>query len=43
MWRLSQAWYGDRLDRDFTPKSRDVLQGFLDDVGLTADFWRLPG
>lgn len=43
MWRLSQAWYADRLDPGYTPKSRDVLQGFLDEVGLRDEFWLLPG
>ncbi len=43
MWRLSTAWYGDRLDPDYTPKSSEVLQSLFDVVGLRGPFWRLPG
>lgn len=42
MWKLSQAWYGDRLNASFVPRSVDATQQLLDDVGLTGDFWRLP-
>ena len=43
MWELSKPWYGDRMRLDFEPKSVADLQGLLDGVGLTGDFWRLPG
>jgi hypothetical protein len=41
MWALSQRWYGDRLDRSFTPRSITAAQHLLDDVGLTSAFWQL--
>ena len=41
MWPLSQAWYGDRLDADYTPRSLEDLQGLLTEAGLVSDFWRL--
>ncbi|HEY4610179.1 MAG TPA: hypothetical protein VIH06_13275 [Ilumatobacteraceae bacterium] len=41
MWTLSQHWYGDRLDRSYTPKTITALQQFLVKVGLTSDFWQL--
>lgn len=42
VWTLAQSWYGDRLDADFEPHSREFNQVLLDDCGLTGDFWRLP-
>jgi len=39
---LSQAWWGDRLDPDWRPHTREQNQAILDRVGLTGDFWRLP-
>ena len=41
MWTLSQAWYGDRLDATFAPRSIEATQRLLDDVGLTSAFWQL--
>jgi hypothetical protein len=43
MWALSRRWYGDRLDRAFTPRSVAASQQLLDDVGLTSPFWQLAG
>jgi hypothetical protein len=40
--RLARRWYGDRLDPDWRPRSRDRSQAILDEVGLTRPFWRLP-
>jgi hypothetical protein len=39
---LSHAWWGDRLDPDWRPHTREQNQAILDDVGLTDEFWRLP-
>jgi hypothetical protein len=39
---LAHAWWGDRLDPDWRPHTRQQNQAILDDVGLTDDFWRLP-
>jgi hypothetical protein len=43
MWRLAQAWYGDRLDPDWAPRPVAAAQELLRRCGLTGDFWRLPG
>lgn len=42
VWRLAQPWYGDRVDPDFHPHTREHNQRLLEDCGLTGDFWRLP-
>ena len=42
LWKLARAWYGDRLDPDWRPRSRDESQAVLASVGLTGDFWELP-
>ena len=41
LWRLAEAWYRDRLDPDWTPRTRDEHQAVLASVGLTGGFWRL--
>lgn len=42
VWDLAQAWYGDRLDPDFEPHTREYNQALLDERGLSGAFWRLP-
>jgi hypothetical protein len=42
VWTLARGWYGDRLDPDFRPHSRDHNQRLLNDVGLVGPFWLLP-
>ena len=39
---LARRWYGDRLDPDWRPRTREQSQAILDAVGLRGDFWRLP-
>jgi hypothetical protein len=39
---LARRWYGDRLDPDWRPRTRDQSQAILASVGLAGDFWRLP-
>jgi hypothetical protein len=38
---LAHAWWGDRLDRDWRPHTRDQNQAILDSVALTSPFWLL--
>jgi hypothetical protein len=38
---LAHAWWGDRLDPDWRPRSRDANQSILDSVGLTGPLWQL--
>ena len=40
-WRLAKAWYGDRRNPDWRPRSREEAQAVLDQVGLTDTFWKL--
>ncbi|MEU9841754.1 alkylmercury lyase family protein [Actinomadura sp. NPDC048032] len=42
VWRLAGPWYGDRLDPDFQPHSREHNQALLEGCGLTGSFWHLP-
>jgi hypothetical protein len=39
---LATRWYGDRLDPEWRPRTREQSQAILGAVGLTGDFWRLP-
>ena len=39
---LAHAWWGDRLDPGWQPRTRAQNQGVLDRLGLTGEFWRLP-
>jgi hypothetical protein len=39
---LAHAWWGDRLDPNWNPHTKDQNQEILDRVGLVGDFWRLP-
>jgi hypothetical protein len=39
---LARAWYGDRMDPDWRPRTRDESQRLLADAGLTGAFWELP-
>lgn len=39
---LARAWWGDRLDPDWQPHTREQNQAILESVGLTDPFWRLP-
>ena len=40
MSELAHAWWGDRLAREWRPRSRDASQAILGRLGLTGDFWR---
>jgi hypothetical protein len=40
---LAHAWYHDRLDPYWRPHTPAQNQAILDRLGLTGDFWRLPG
>ena len=40
--QLAIPWYGDRLDPDYEPHSREHNQALLDACGLTGPFWALP-
>ena len=40
---LAHAWWEDRLSPEWRPHTRHGNQAILDRLGLTGDFWRLPG
>ncbi len=40
---LAHAWWDDRLALDWEPHTRDENQAILDGLGLTGEFWTLPG
>jgi hypothetical protein len=42
LWTLAQRWYGDRLDPDWTPHTRERNQADLAAAGLTGEFFELP-
>jgi hypothetical protein len=39
--QLAEAWYGDRLDAGWRPRTREQSQALLESAGLTGEFWRL--
>jgi hypothetical protein len=39
--RLARAWYGDRLDPAWRPRTVEQSQRILRDAGLTGAFWAL--
>jgi hypothetical protein len=38
---LAHAWYGNRLARDWQPRTAAESQAILDGLGLTGPFWQL--
>ncbi len=36
---LADAWWGDRLDPDWRPRTRERNQATLDGLGLSGPFW----
>ena len=38
---LATAWYGDRYDPDWEPRTVEESQAILDRLGLTDPFWSL--
>ena len=43
MCELAHAWWDTRLAPDWRPRTRDENQAILEQLGLTGEFWRLPG
>jgi hypothetical protein len=40
-WKLTVAWYGDRLSPDWAPQPIDHHQRLLEEAGLVDAFWQL--
>jgi hypothetical protein len=41
VWRLARAWYADRLDEDWAPRTPDAAERLLTEAGFTGSFWFL--
>lgn len=39
---LAHAWWNDRLSPSWRPHTQHENQAILDQLALTAGFWRLP-
>jgi hypothetical protein len=39
---LANAWWSDRLDPAWQPRTREQNQAILGRLGLTGPFWQLP-
>jgi len=42
LWDLAQRWYGDRLEPEWEPHTRERNQADLTAAGLTGAFFELP-
>ena len=42
LWRLAIPWYGDQLDPEWQPHTREHNQALLEECGLAGPFWALP-
>ena len=40
-WRLAQAWYPDRRDPAWRPRTREESQAVLPSAGRNGSFWTL--
>ena len=40
---LAHAWWGNRIDPTWKPRTREQNQQILDTLGLTGAFWNLSG
>lgn len=43
IWGMADAWYRNRMARDWRRFSLDEAQALFTELGLTSDFWRLAG
>lgn len=43
VWTLASAWYSDPRAPGWRARSRGESQAVLASVGLTGEFWELPG
>ncbi len=39
IWKLSQVWYGNRLDRDFHGRTLEDAQQIFRSLDLKSPFW----
>jgi len=43
VWTLARAWYADRLDEAWMPRTPGGTERLITAAGLTGDFWRVGG
>lgn len=43
LWTLAQAWYRDRLSRDYRGRTAAEAQAIFARLGLTTPFWQSSG
>jgi hypothetical protein len=41
LWELANAWWGDRVDPEWRPHTREQNQAILERLGLSGPFWHL--
>ncbi len=41
VWTLSQQWYGNRLDLEYTSRTAEQVVEIFKSVGLSSTFWQL--
>lgn len=41
LWKLAEAWYHDRLQRDWRRKTPEEIKTLFDSLGLSGEFWSL--
>ena len=40
IWRLAQAWYGNRMQADYRGRTSAEAEAVLAGVGLASAFWK---
>ena len=40
-WKLAQAWYGNKMERDWRRATVEETEALLLELGLTGSFWSL--
>ena len=41
LWHLADAWYRDRLSRDWRRRTPEEAEAVFAGIGLSGDFWKL--
>jgi hypothetical protein len=41
MWGLADAWYRNRLDREWRRRTPEEIQALFSELALEGEFWRV--
>jgi len=41
VWKLSQFWYGNRMDPAYRGRNAEQVAAIFNQAGLTSEFWRV--